>query len=52
MAGEAPIPHLVPTHNVTSYGARGDGVTDDTLAFTQALSEMEDGDVLGIPAGK
>jgi hypothetical protein len=52
MAGEAEIPNLNPTHDVKRYGARGDGRTDDSRAFQRAIDDMEDGDVLRVPAGR
>lgn len=44
----------VPTFvNVTEFGARGDGLTDDTRSFQRALDYLEanGGGVLDIPAG-
>jgi polygalacturonase len=52
MAGEAEIPNHQSTHNVKSYGAKGDGRTDDSNAFLRAIADMDNGDVLRIPAGK
>lgn len=45
----APTP--IQTVSVLSYGAKGDGVTDDTLAFQNALSAMSHPGVLSIPEG-
>jgi hypothetical protein len=36
---------------VRAFGATGDGVTDDTAAFTQALASLSEGGVLAIPPG-
>ncbi len=52
MAGEADIPDREPTHNIKSYGAKGDGKSDDSNAFLRAIADMDNGDVLRIPAGK
>jgi polygalacturonase len=52
MAGEAEIPNRQPTHNVKSYGAKGDGKSDDSNAFRRAIADMDSGDVLRIPAGR
>lgn len=40
------------TLGVTSFGAVGDGVTDDTLAVQRALDALRPGDTLVFPAGK
>lgn len=37
--------------NVKSFGAKGDGTTDDTEAFRRACSQVDDRLVLYIPAG-
>lgn len=37
--------------NVRSYGATGDGVTDDTAAIAAAISELAAGETLYFPAG-
>ncbi|MDB5055446.1 MAG: hypothetical protein JWM44_3496 [Bacilli bacterium] len=37
--------------SVKDYGAKGDGVTDDTLAFNNALSAVSKGGKLIIPSG-
>lgn len=38
--------------NVVEYGAVGDGVTDDTLAFSTAWNDLDDGGTLVVPSGK
>ncbi|NHC13424.1 glycosyl hydrolase family 28-related protein [Motilibacter deserti] len=38
--------------DVTAYGAKGDGVTDDTSAIRRALDALSPGDVLRFPAGR
>ncbi|KAG5182198.1 hypothetical protein JKP88DRAFT_245650 [Tribonema minus] len=50
-AGEAPIPTLVPTHNIKNFNANGDGSVDDSPAFMAAISAMAKKDVLWVPAG-
>lgn len=49
--GEAPIPSSAVTHNVRDFGAKGDGVADDSAAFLQALAAVESGVIL-IPEGR
>lgn len=51
-AGERTIPHLKVTVNLkTQYGAKGDGITDDTQALIRAIKEIKSG-VIFIPEGK
>ncbi len=51
--GDDPLPERAPTHDVTDFGAVGDGVTDDTAAFVAALAaaDAEGGGVVHAPAG-
>lgn len=37
--------------NVTSFGAKGDGVTDDTVAIQNALASISSGGILFFPKG-
>ena len=39
-------------NSVKSYGAKGDGTTDDTDAILTAISELQDGGKLYFPAGE
>ena len=49
--GNDPIPEDLPVvGNVKDFGAKGDGVTDDTASFRAALNGVSDG-VLLIPKG-
>lgn len=53
-AGETDLPTLQPTHDVTNWGAVGDGRKDSTPAFEaaiKALSASSRPSVLYIPAG-
>lgn len=34
------------------YGAKGDGITDDTVAFTKAVADIVDGSILYLPPRK
>ena len=49
--GEAPLPNVAPGVNVKKFGAKGDGVTDDTQAFLDALAAVKSGAV-EIPPGR
>ncbi len=47
------IPEKLNFHNVTDYGAVGDGTKDDTAAFAKAIAAAEkDGLPVYVPAGK
>ncbi len=50
-SGEAPLPTPAVVGNVRDFGARGDGVTDDTAAFQRAIAATENGALL-VPAGR
>lgn len=49
--GEDPLPTVAPGVSVRDFGAKGDGRTDDTAAFREALSQVEAG-TIEIPAGR
>jgi Pectate lyase superfamily protein len=49
--GEAPLPNVAPGVSVKQFGARGDGLTDDTQAFLDAIAKTKDG-ALEIPPGR
>ncbi len=49
--GEKPIPDYPVTANVKSFGAKGDGNTDDTQAFKAAIAATASGAILA-PAGR
>lgn len=48
--GETSVPSVPIVNNVTKFGAVGDGLTDDTAAFQQAIDETSHGTLL-IPQG-
>lgn len=50
-SGEAPLPNPPVKANVRDFGAKGDGVADDTEAFVRALAAVSNGAVL-VPAGR
>ena len=50
-AGETPIPEVPVKANVRDFGAVGDGVTDDSRAFLEAIAAASDGAVF-IPDGR
>lgn len=49
--GEAALPEYPVTANVKAFGAKGDGVTDDTDALRRAIASVKSGALL-IPAGR
>ena len=49
-AGEAAIPDVAMKASVKNFGAKGDGVGDDTQAFKSALAAVTNGAIF-IPAG-
>jgi hypothetical protein len=49
--GEQPIPDLPVAASVRAFGAVGDGVADDTLAFREAIARTAAGAIL-VPAGR
>ena len=49
--GDAPLPTLPPGVSVKDFGAKGDGVTDDTQAFLDALAKANTG-AIEIPPGR
>ncbi|MHC4248593.1 MAG: glycosyl hydrolase family 28-related protein [Planctomycetota bacterium] len=49
--GERPIPLLPVAANVKAFGAKGDGETDDTEAFKEAIRRTNSGAIL-VPPGK
>ena len=51
-SGKEPIPEYPVLTTVKEYGARGDGVTDDTEAFRKALLSVKERGAVLIPAGR
>lgn len=49
--GEKPIPSPAVTHNIRDFGAKGDGIADDSAAFKKAVTSVQRGVIL-IPAGR
>ena len=49
--GEQPVPELPAGVSVKQFGARGDGVTDDTRAFQAAIAAVTHG-AIEIPPGR
>lgn len=50
-SGEDPLPEVPMARSVKEFGATGDGETDDTEAFLQAIEACEGGAIL-VPAGR
>jgi len=50
-SGEKQIPLVPVVANVKDYGAAGDGITDDSQAFMDAIAAVDAGAIL-IPAGR
>lgn len=50
-AGERPIPSVKPALNVRNLDAKGDGTTDDTRAFKEAIARADGGGIF-IPPGR
>ncbi len=50
-AGEDPIPAIPVKASVKDFGAKGDGITDDSDAFLQALASVSEGAIF-IPSGR
>jgi hypothetical protein len=42
---------ITPVFNVLGYGAKGDGVTDDTAAIQNAIDQAPAGGIIWIPSG-
>lgn len=51
-AGERPIPDYPVRVSVKDFGAKGDGVADDTAAFQRALEAAEKEGAVLVPAGR
>eukprot|EP00798_Chlamydomonas_sp_ICE-L_P018183 gene18183-24621_t len=51
-AGESPIPEVKVVANVLDFGAKGDGKTDDSQAFLNAIEATHGPGVIFIPAGR
>ena len=49
--GEVPIPEVPVKANVRDFGAKGDGVTDDSQAFLDAIAAVNSGAIY-IPEGR
>jgi hypothetical protein len=49
--GERPLPQVPPGVNVLDFGAKGDGVTDDSQAFLDALAKVRQG-AIEVPPGR
>ena len=49
--GEAPLPTVPVVANIKTFGAKGDGTTDDSAAFLAAIASVKNG-AIEIPAGR
>lgn len=49
--GEKPLPSVATGRSIKEFGAKGDGQTDDSQAFTDALDQVSSG-AIEIPAGR
>jgi hypothetical protein len=49
--GEKPLPNVAPGVSVKTFGAKGDGVADDTQAFLDALAQAKAG-AIEVPPGR
>lgn len=49
--GEKPLPVVPPGVSVKSFGARGDGIADDSQAFLNALATVKSG-AIEVPPGR
>lgn len=49
--GERALPRIAAAGNVRDFGAKGDGVTDDSAAFLAAISKTEKGAII-VPEGR
>jgi len=49
--GDQALPNVPPGVSVKDFGAKGDGVTDDTQAFLAAIAKVERG-AIEVPAGR
>ena len=50
-SGRMPVPYFKAGVSVTSFGAKGDGVTDNTAAFRKAILACKQNTALIVPAG-
>lgn len=49
-SGEAPLPDVAPGVSIKDFGAKGDGVADDTAAFKKAIASAKG--AIEVPTGK
>ena len=50
-SGRVPVPYFKAGVSVTSFGAKGDGITDNTAAFRMAILACKQNTALIVPAG-